>query len=260
MLLGGMMVDRTDIGHLLNATRSFAALRHSLALFARYGSDRIRFARGARLVMGNALVGRLYHSLRRRRVPLLLSTEALSLTESEGRITGALLRSGGTRIAVHSRGGGVVLATGGFSRNAEMRRRLLPPGVSAWSPIAEGAQGDGIALGEQAGGQLSVSDVSNGFWSPVSMRRRRDGSMAVFPHLVLDRGKPGLIAVDPRGRRFVSEAIDYHRFAEAMLAALASFPGKPCFLICDDAFIARYGLGMIRPHRIKLRRALAEVT
>jgi len=130
--------------------------------------------------------------------------------------------------------------------------------VSAWSPVAETAQGDGIALGEQAGGQLSASDISNGFWSPVSVRRRRDGSMAVFPHLVLDRGKPGLIAVDPRGRRFVSEAVDYHRFAEAMLAALASFPGQPCFLICDDAFIARYGLGMIRPHRIKLRQALAD--
>jgi len=257
MLLGGMMVDRTDIGHLLDATRSFAALRHSLALFARYGTDRIRFARGARLVMGNALAGRLYHSLRQRRVPLLLSTKALSLTQSDGRITGGLLVSGGTRIAVRSRGG-VVLATGGLSRNAEMRARLLPPGVSAWSPVAETAQGDGIALGEQAGGQLSASDISNGFWSPVSVRRRRDGSMAVFPHLVLDRGKPGLIAVDPRGRRFVSEAVDYHRFAEAMLAALASFPGQPCFLICDDAFIARYGLGMIRPHRIKLRQALAD--
>src|SRR2546430_16510864 len=32
MLLGGMMADRTDIGHLLNATRSFASLRHSLGL------------------------------------------------------------------------------------------------------------------------------------------------------------------------------------------------------------------------------------
>src|SRR5262249_17038893 len=44
MLLGGMMVDRTDIGHLLDAARSLGALRHSLALFARYGTDRIRFA------------------------------------------------------------------------------------------------------------------------------------------------------------------------------------------------------------------------
>ncbi len=256
MLLGGMMVDRLDIGHLLKARRSFPSLRHSLALLARYGGDRLRFSRGARLVMGNALVGRLYYSLLQHRVPVLLSTETLSLTESEGRITGALLASGGERIAVHSRSG-VILATGGFSRNPEMRRRLLPLGVSVHSPVAEGAQGDGIALAEQVGGRLSIGQ-SNGFWSPVSVRRRRDGSTAVFPHLVLDRGKPGLIAVDPQGRRFVSEAVDYHRFAEAMLAALAGSATQTCFLICDDAFMAKYGLGMVRPRRINLRRALAD--
>jgi succinate dehydrogenase/fumarate reductase flavoprotein subunit len=256
MLLGGMMVDRTDIGHLLDATRSLASLRHSLGLLARYGTDRLRFARGARLVMGNALVGRLYYSLRQRRVPILLSTEALSVTESDGRITGALLASGDERITVRSRGG-VILATGGFSQNPGMRRRLLPPAACPHSPVAEGAQGDGIALGERAGGRQSIGE-GNGFWSPVSVRRRRDGSMAVFPHLVLDRGKPGAIAVDPQGRRFVSEAIDYHRFAEAMLAALASSPDRPCFLICDDAFMAKYGLGMVRPGRINLRRALAD--
>jgi FAD binding domain len=256
MLLGGMMVDRTDIGHLLDATRSLPSLRHGLGLLARYGADRLRFARGARLVMGNALAGRLYHSLRQRRVPILLSTETLSLTESGGRITGALLASGGERIAVRSRAG-VILATGGFSQNPELRRRLLPPAASQHSPVAEGAQGDGIALGEQVGGRQSIGE-GNGFWSPVSVRRRRDGSTAVFPHLVLDRGKPGAIAVDPQGHRFVSEAIDYHRFAEAMLAALAKSPTRPCFLICDDAFMAKYGLGMVRPRRINLRRALAD--
>jgi hypothetical protein len=34
---------------------------------------------GARLVMGNALVGRLYHALLQRNVPLLLSTEVASI-------------------------------------------------------------------------------------------------------------------------------------------------------------------------------------
>jgi succinate dehydrogenase/fumarate reductase flavoprotein subunit len=256
MLLGGMMVDRTDIGHLLNATRSFASLRHSLGLLARYGADRVRFPRGARLVMGNALVARLYYSLLQRRVPILFSTQTLSLTQSAGRMTGALLQGNGTRIAVRSRGG-VILATGGFSHNTAMRRRLLPAALSAHSPVAEGAQGEGIALGQDAGARLN-SDDGNGFWSPVSLRRRRDGSLAVFPHLVLDRGKPGVIAVDPRGRRFVSEALDYHRFAAAMLTVLAGSPERSCYLICDDACMAKYGLGMVRPGRINLRQALRE--
>src|SRR5262249_29554820 len=170
---------------------------------------------------------------------IVCGAEAWALTQAAGRTTGALLQSSGTRIAVRSRGG-VILATGGFSQNAAMRRRLLPPALCPHSPVAEGAQGDGIAVGQAAGAGLSSSDDGDGFWSPVSLRRRRDGSLAVFPHFVLDRGKPGAIAVDPRGRRFVSEAIDYHRFAAAMLTALAVSPGRPCFLICDDAFMGKY--------------------
>jgi succinate dehydrogenase/fumarate reductase flavoprotein subunit len=82
--------------------------------------------------------------------------------------------------------------------------------------------------------------------------------MAVFPHLVLDRGKPGVIAVDYQGNRFASEARDYHRFAQAMLARAEKGDSRPCFLICDDAFIAKYGLGMVRPRRLNLRAAIAE--
>jgi succinate dehydrogenase/fumarate reductase flavoprotein subunit len=255
-VFGGMMVDRTDIGHLLNATRSFASLRHSAALVARYGADRLRFPRGARLVMGNALAARLYHSLLQRNVPILLSTETLSLIERERRVAGARLQAGGAHMEVHSHGG-VVLATGGFSHNAAMRERFLPPGVSAYSPVADGATGSGAALAAAMGGTLATGE-SNAFWSPVSLRRRRDGSMAVFPHLVLDRGKPGIVAVNRSGRRFVSEAVDYHRFSLAMLAAAEGASAQPCFLVCDDTFIAKYGLGMVRPRRMNLRGALAD--
>jgi hypothetical protein len=90
------------------------------------------------------------------------------------------------------------------------------------------------------------------------VRRRRDGSTAVFPHFVLDRGKPGLIAVNAQGRRFVSEAIDYHLFVEAMFASHQTAPAVPCHFICDDPFITKYGLGMVRPRRINLRRAIAD--
>ena len=256
-LFGGMMVDRTDIGHLLGATRSLASLRHAMRLLGRHGADRLRFARGTRLVMGNALVGRLHHSLRRRGVDILTSTRAESLAESGGRITGAVLQSAEGKTTVNSRAG-VVLATGGYSRHPELRRRLMPPGLSAHSAVVESATGDGIVLGERAGGHLGANHAGNGFWAPISTRVRADGSTAVFPHLVLDRGKPGLIAVAPDGRRFVSEATSYHLFVEAMFATLKGAPATGAFLICDDAFIAKYGLGMVRPRRLNLRRAVAD--
>jgi succinate dehydrogenase/fumarate reductase flavoprotein subunit len=256
-LFGGMMVDRTDIGHLLSATRSAASFGHAAKLIARYGADRLRHARGTRLVMGNALAGRLFYSLLQRRVPVLTSTEAVALIEEGGRIAGAKLSTAGGTVTVRSRRG-VVLATGGWSRDPNLGQRLSPQGLSEHTPVADGATGDGATLGLEAGGHLGANHANASFWSPISTRQRADGSTAVFPHLVLDRGKPGVIAVGIDGRRFVSEATNYHAFVEAMLAAGRDARTVPCFLICDDAAIAKYGLGMVRPRRLNLRGAIAD--
>jgi succinate dehydrogenase/fumarate reductase flavoprotein subunit len=256
-LFGGMMVDRTDIGHLLNATKSAGSLLYSAGLVSRYGLHRMRFTRGARLVMGNALVGRFYYSLLLRGVSVLTSTRAGPLVVRDGRITGVRLQSTNGPVSINSRRG-VVLATGGISRNPALRAELMPSSLNAYTPVAEGATGDGATLAQNAGGHLGSEHASNSFWSPISLRRRRDGSVAAFPHLVLDRGKPGLIAVDPDGKRFVSESTNYHLFVEAMFGALKDRPGQSCFLICDDDFIGKYGLGMVRPRRLNLAGALAD--
>jgi succinate dehydrogenase/fumarate reductase flavoprotein subunit len=256
-LLGGMMVDRVDIGHLLNATKSLASLQHVAGLVGRYGAHRLRFGRGARLVMGNALAGRLYYSLLKRHVPFQMLAEACSLIEREGRVAGVVLQTSDGLRDVGSRCG-VVLATGGISRHLRLRQQLMPAALRAESPVVESATGDGAMLAQATGAYLGDNHASNAFWAPISMRPRRDGSTAVFPHLVLDRGKPGLIAINPDGKRFVSEATNYHLFVEAMLAELASRPTQPCFLICDDDFMVKYGLGMIRPRRLNLRKAVAD--
>ena len=46
--------------------------------------------------------------------------------------------------------------------------------------------------------------------------RRIEG---LYPHLAMDRAKPGLIAVNAAGHRFVNEAVSYHDFVEAMYRA-----------------------------------------
>jgi succinate dehydrogenase/fumarate reductase flavoprotein subunit len=256
MLLDGMMVDRTDVAHLMAAPRKLSSLGHAARLLARYGFDRLRHERGTRLVMGNALVGRLYHGLLQRRVPVALSTRTGSLTLQGRRVAGARLEREGAISTVRARAG-VVLATGGLSHDPELRRRLFPAGLDRFSSVLESATGDGLYLAERAGGRLAEHE-SNSFWAPVSRRRRRDGSVAVFPHFVLDRGKPGMLAIDPGGRRFVNEATTYHLFGLALFATLRTFPGAACHLICDADAIERYGLGMVRPRRIGLRAAIAE--
>ena len=239
-VLGGMMVDRADIGHLMSATKRGRSFLHAIGLMGRYALDRLRHRRGTRLVMGNALVGRLYHSLLRQGVEVLPSTDVERLMRADGRVTGAVLTGPGGRAEIRARAG-VVLATGGFSRDPELRRRLFPSALDDSSPVVDSATGDGLRLAGPEGGHLAPEHDQNSFWAPVSRRRRRDGTMAVFPHFVLDRGKPGIIAVDPGGQRFVNEATTYHLFGEALFAALEHHPVGACHLICDADFIARYG-------------------
>jgi hypothetical protein len=67
-----------------------------------------------------------------------------------------------------------------------------------------------------------------------------------FPHFG-DRAKPGVIAVDRRGRRFANEATSYHRFVPAMIAAADGDAEVEAFLLADHRAIRRYGLGVVPP-------------
>jgi succinate dehydrogenase/fumarate reductase flavoprotein subunit len=254
-LLGGMMVDRTDIGHLLSATKSMKSLLHATRLLARYGRDRLSYPRGSRLVMGNALVGRLLYSLIGRNVDI--STRATLekiVRDADGRVISAVLRSGGVSREIGINGG-LILAGGGFNRH--VKRRAAELGTHPlWSCVAPGSDGDAQDKALEIGARISDRDVSAAFWAPASIRRRRDGSQAVFPHFVLDRGKPGTLAVDSHGRRFVNEAISYHQFALEMFANQNS--AIPAFLIADAVALRKYGLGMVRPGGWGTRVALAD--
>ncbi|MGY3075731.1 hypothetical protein ACVWZZ_002102 [Bradyrhizobium sp. LM6.10] len=69
MVLGGMMVGKADIPALLAPLRNWTNFRHVVGLVGRHLLDRLRYRRGTRLIMGNALVARLFDSLRRSRRP-----------------------------------------------------------------------------------------------------------------------------------------------------------------------------------------------
>ena len=241
MLFGGMMVDRDDIGHLLKLTKSFASFRHALRLLARFGRDRLSHPRGTRLVMGNALVARFLASLMPLDVTLLTGAETRRLDHDGTRVTGLGLTHRGRDHSV-TVGRGVVLASGGFNRHAVRRGERLgtDPG---WCPGAPGHTGAALDLALGLGARFGEGALSDAFWAPVSTRRRADGSTAVFPHFLLDRGKPGMVTVDRHGRRFVTEATSYHLFALAMREAGA----VPAFLVTDADGLKRYGLGMVRP-------------
>ena len=174
--------------------------------------------------------------------------------DADGAVTGATLACDRISRDV-SIEGGLILAGGGFNRHPQRRRTAV--GINPeWSSVQPGSNGDAQDKAIEIGARISDRDLSPAFWAPASIRRRADGSTAVFPHFVLDRGKPGTLVVDSNGRRFLNEAISYHQFALEMLAQGKS--AIPAFLIADAAAVRKYGLGMVRPGGWGTKAAVAD--
>jgi succinate dehydrogenase/fumarate reductase flavoprotein subunit len=253
MVLGGMMVGKTDIPSLLHPLRSWANFSNAVLLLARQALDRINHKRGMRLIMGNALVARLLHSLKQCAVEIRYQTQLGELIEDGGKITGAVFTTNDGDISIRARKG-VVLATGGIGWSTELRHRLFPEGTQRYSMSPDSNTGDGILAGERAHGEIARDLRSPALWMPSSVMPQPDGHVSVYPHIMLDRAKPGLIAVNRSGVRFVNEANSYHDFVQGMLRSHRTIPSIPSFLICDRSFIRDYGIGLVHPGTRDLTR------
>jgi succinate dehydrogenase/fumarate reductase flavoprotein subunit len=242
----GMMVNRADIDHLLSVWRRWRSFLHGSKILARYASDRLRYPRGTRLLAGNALAARLLRSAVDKGVSLKTNTEVTGLITGNGAVLGAEVELEGQKLRVKARRG-VVLASGGCAGNPEMRRQLVPHAADHFSMAPEGNVGQGLAIAQKVGGIVEDSNVANVFFAPVSVFTRPDGKKIQFPHLILDRQKPGLIAVNQQGLRFVNEADSYHDFVLGMYGRKGEQPAIPAYLICDSQFVAKYGIGLVRP-------------
>ena len=244
-VLGGLMVGKNDVAPLLHPFRSWRNFFAVAELLTRQGLDRLRFDRGTRLIMGNALVASLFFDLKDS-VDIRFETGLKDLIQSGNEVTGAVLASPSGEMTVRARKG-VVLATGGIGWSASLRERLLPAPARRYSMAPTSNSGDGLLAAERAGAVIDAEMASAALWMPSSIMKRADGDVSVFPHIMLDRAKPGLLAVDRTGRRFVNEANSYHDFVAAMLDTKDGRVHMPCFLVCDRSFIDNYGLGLIHP-------------
>ena len=237
-ILGGLMVDRTDIGHLLNMTKSLTSLGKSMRLIGGYMLNRLRYGRSARLVMGNALVGRLLLAAKNAGVEIRTKTHITKITTEE---TATILETKDGETFTISKA--VIAATGGFGRHPQKRAAMLPTPVAEHSPAAPGHTGTIHDILLDMGATYGTGSAANVFMAPVSKKQRQDGSWAVFPHFVFDRSKPHTICVDQNAKRFVNESRSYHEFALAQHATGTI----PAYIITDSVGLKKYGLGMVRP-------------
>ena len=266
-----------DLAHFFNATRSLRSAVHVLRRLAAFAGHKLRYGRSMHLVNGNALVARLLKSAHDRAVDLRTNAKAVALLREvgsaaasevgneagnkagnkagneagneAGRVVGARVEIDGVLHEVRA-ARGVVLACGGYPHDLARRAQTFaytPSGREHWSAAPLTNTGDGIRLGEAVGGHFDASLETPAAWAPVSLVPQGGGKPAVaFPHLI-ERAKPGVIAVTRAGQRFVNEASSYHDFVSALIGTTPAGEEVCAWLICDHRFQRRYGLGFSKP-------------
>jgi len=245
----GMMFNSSndELKHFFRVTSSLASAIYVAKRLASHLWDLALYRRGVKITSGNALAARLAKTVFDLGIPLLTGTPAQRLISQNGAITGAVVsdEKGEYQITAHR---AVVMASGGFPHDQARIARAYPHlvrGGEHLSPTPVANTGDGIRMAEEAGGSCDIRFTNAAAWMPVS-RVPLGNRTGVFPHLV-DRYKPGVIAVNRLGRRFTNESESYHDVGAAMIADGAGARETAAWLICDHATIRKYGLGYAKP-------------
>ncbi|QDQ99375.1 3-oxosteroid 1-dehydrogenase [Tomitella fengzijianii] len=204
------------------------------------------------LVRGQALMAGIRGGLLQAGVPILLSTELTDLVTEGDKVTGVEVRKAdGTEETIGARLG-VILASGGFEHNAEMRQKYQRAPIGAdWTVGAKANTGAGIEAAERLGADLGF--MEDAWWGP-SM------PLTGGPWFALsERSLPGCIMVNERAKRFVNESAPYVEATHAMYGGKwgqGEGPGEniPAWLVLDTRYRNRYSFVGIPPRQKLPRR------
>ena len=120
---------------------------------------------------------------------------------------------------------GVLLATGGFSRNTELIAKYAPKMINAVRLSCAGAYGDGLIMALEAG--ADVRDIHN---------IRAAYGFILNPSSVFDISQTiyaGAISVNSQGLRYVNESLPYKDIGEIALEQ----PSQRTFMVFDSLIL-----------------------
>lgn len=182
--------------------------------------------------MGTALAASMLGIARKLDVDLWLNAPLDDLIVEDGRVVGVLTVRDGRPVQVRARRG-VVLGTGGFDHNDEMRRQYH--GISGeHSSGSPNNLGGGHLAAERAGAALDLMDDA---WWGGSIP---GGSPVGGPgFLVSERAMPYSILVDAAGNRFANEAESYVDLGHHMREHEKQVPGR-FWMIADVRHARKY--------------------
>lgn len=231
----GLWVTGKDYHDLAMVKRTWRGRRASLVAAWRVASNMVR--RRHMATGGRALVAQMRMVLKDAGVPLWLKTSMTDLiTDAQGAVVGAVVDKDGKQVRIGARKG-VLLATGGFEQNNEMRAKYLPEnGVENITMGARENVGDGIVVGQKLGAAV---DLMNDAWWMPSVKHPMG---AVIP-LVSERSIPPSVIVNKDGKRFTNESAPYVNFVHDQLAG----DHVPAYFIMDSKARSRYPFAQVLP-------------
>ena len=181
---------------------------------------------------GVGLVESEYASCEKHGVDIRYGTRALELIEGDKGVEGVRAKVGHETLELRSKA--VVLASGGFEANREMRTRYLGPG---WELAkVRGTRyntGDGITMA------LDIGAQSYGQWSgchSVSWERyATDFGDLNEPHAGYRHSYPFSIMVNANGERFLDEGADFRNYTYAKYGRrVLEQPGSYAWQVFDS--------------------------
>jgi 3-oxosteroid 1-dehydrogenase len=228
--------------------RSPRAFAVAMRVFLRTWAARLR--RRDILTNGASIIGQMLRVLIdfRGEPPVWTNTAMDDLIVEDGRVVGARVTRDGTSLNVRARKG-VLLAAGGFSHNADMRRRHSgdQPNDGQWSIANAGDTGEVLQTAMNLGANTDLLDEA--WWYPMVLLAD-PGARA----LGSGRQRPGAIYVDGTGRRFCNESNSYVEVGKAMYANKA----VPCWQVFDEGYVGRYVAGANPFKKRRVPEALIE--
>jgi 3-oxosteroid 1-dehydrogenase len=231
----GLWITATDFHDMGQLTRTWVGKKALLRAAGRVSTNLVR--RRHMATMGQALIGRLRLALADAGVDVRVSSPVVELlTGDDGRVAGVVVERDGRRTTIGATQG-VVLASGGFDHDPELRAKYLVGVSNDWSMGAPSNTGDGIRLGSDIGAALDLMD--DAWWMPaLELPKGR-----LFP-LVSERSIPGSLIVNQNGRRFTNESAPYVNFIHDQLRLEASEGGHvPAWFVMDHRARRRYQFG-----------------
>ncbi|WP_416832517.1 MAG: FAD-dependent oxidoreductase [Erythrobacter sp.] len=166
---------------------------------------------------GRPLVDRLEARTRELGAAVMVDTRVLGLIDDEGRIVGAVAKSDGAILHLRATKA-VVLATGGFVMNEEMRRKHCPQTFRINDPIGDRDDGAGIMMGIGAGGEAVHMDQ---FFTTCPWTMPEPQASGVF--------------VNIHGQRFINEDCYHGRVSRSAIDQ----PGGKVYLLLDSAHFSQ---------------------